>query len=90
MKFDNPHCKDQAKLFRDIQIVSFAIDDVKLFLDTHPCDADALYYFRYYRDMLEALREEYAKNFGPLTATQSKAEKTWNWVETPWPWEMED
>ena len=90
MMFDSPHWNDKEKLFRDIQIVSFAIDDVKLFLDTHPEDPDALYYFRYYRDMLETMREKYSENFGPLTAMQTKAEKTWNWVETPWPWEMED
>ena len=29
-------------LLDHINAVSFAVDDVKLFLDTHPCDEDAL------------------------------------------------
>ena len=31
-----------------INIVSFAVDDVKLFLDTHPEDSEALAYFHEY------------------------------------------
>jgi spore coat protein JB len=90
MVLDSPHLNDKNKLFRDIQIVSFAIDDVKLFLDTHPHDENALNYFRHYRDLLQEMRTQYIERFGPLTAMNSKAENTWNWVEGPWPWEMED
>ncbi len=89
MQFESPHWNDQEKLFRDIQIVSFALDDVKLFLDTHPTDAEALHYFRYYRELLQTMRENYQEKFGPLTALATKAENMWTWVEGPWPWEME-
>ena len=89
MKFDSPHCKDRNKLLRDIQIVSFAIDDITLFLDTHPNDCDTLNYFRHYRDLLKTMKEKYAELYGPLTILDTKAENTWEWVETPWPWEME-
>ena len=69
----------------EIEHVYGMINGIQGFLDGRFMDMKELD-----NDTLEALRKEYAKNFGPLTATQSKAEKTWNWVETPWPWEMED
>ncbi len=90
MKFDSPHWNNQEKLFRDIQIVSFAIDDIKLFLDTHPDNADALNYFRHYRNIMETMVEKYTQLYGPLTVNDTKAEITWEWVQTPWPWELED
>ena len=89
MNFDSPHCNNREKLFRDIQTVSFAIDDIKLYLNTHPDDCDALNYFRHYRDMLKAMECKYTELYGPLTVYDTKAEKTWEWVKTPWPWEME-
>ena len=32
-------------LLTHINHVSFAVDEVKLYLDTHPCDREALSYF---------------------------------------------
>lgn len=90
MKFDSPHWNDRKKLFRDIQIVSFAIDDIKLFLDTHPQNEEAMNYFRHYRDIMETMVAKYTEQYGPLTVNDSKAEESWEWVYTPWPWELED
>ncbi len=36
---------NRSELLEWINVVSFAVDDVKLFLDTHPCNEDALEYF---------------------------------------------
>ena len=54
-------------LLQWINVVSFAIDDVKLFLDTHPCDQNALAYFQEYSRMRNEALKEYAKYYGPLT-----------------------
>ncbi|MEE0568070.1 spore coat protein CotJB [Clostridium sp.] len=40
---------DQNKLLRFIYEVGFAIDDVVLYLDTHPCDKQALEYYENYK-----------------------------------------
>ena len=32
---------NRSELLEWINVVSFAVDDVKLFLDTHPCNEDA-------------------------------------------------
>ena len=54
-------------LLQWINVVSFAVDDVKLFLDTHPCDQNALAYFQEYSRMRNEALKEYAKYYGPLT-----------------------
>lgn len=55
------------KLMKRIDDASFAMDDVILYLDTHPDDRNALNYYRY----VVALRKEsvkaYEASFGPLT-----------------------
>jgi len=46
---DNKPCRQE--LMNRINAASFAVDDVKLFLDTHPCDKDAMEYFEKYQEM---------------------------------------
>lgn len=72
-----------------INEASFAVDDVKLYLDTHPCDEDAMDYFQKYSRMRNEALKEYAENYGPLTVDTvicSGPEK-WNWINEPWPWQ---
>ena len=61
-----------------INEVSFAVDDMLLYLDTHPCDRKALEYCD-------------AEKFGPLTidCTDQQESATWKWMEQPFPWEKE-
>ena len=49
---------NRRELLEWINVVSFAVDDVKLFLDTHPCNSDALEYFEEFKKQrVQALRE---------------------------------
>lgn len=41
----NPRSCSQAELFSMINQVSFAVNDMTLYLDTHPDDDDAMAYF---------------------------------------------
>ncbi|XCP84192.1 spore coat protein CotJB [Roseburia hominis] len=68
---------------------SFAVDDVKLYLDTHPCDTDALDYFYEHSKIRNQALREYAKYYGPLTVDTAVASCTdrWNWINEPWPWQ---
>lgn len=84
---DRPSCR--TELLNHINAVSFAVDEVKLYLDTHPQDPDALAYFEKYSRMRNQAMKEYAMNFGPLTidtATASCSEY-WKWINEPWPWQ---
>lgn len=71
-----------------INAVSFAIDDVKLYLDTHPCDRTALEYYDYYKNLRKIAIDQYTMEFGPMTADNVDVTcGSWTWVQTPWPWE---
>ena len=70
-----------------IDQVSFAMDDVVLYLDTHPCDQQALDYYQYVRGLRKEAMEAYAAQCGPLTKDQINEGNYWNWVNDPWPWE---
>ena len=79
----------RTQMLREINKVSFAVNDILLFLDTHPCDKEALACFEEMSGKRNELLKEYAKNHGPLTidtAAESGSE-TWKWMEQPFPWE---
>lgn len=80
---------EQRRLLRTIDEVSFVLDDTVLYLDTHPCDEEAIRHYEKYRDMRDRAVAEYTRRFGPLTANQVDVKNKWTWVMTPWPWEVE-
>lgn len=79
----------RKELMDRINAVSFAVDDVKLFLDTHPDDQNALSYFHKYTKMRNEALQEYATYYGPLTidTTVESCGDRWNWINEPWPWQ---
>lgn len=83
---DRPCRKD---LLHEINVASFAVDDVQLFLDTHPCDQNAMAYFQEYSKRRNQALREYAKYYGPLTIDTTTVSCTdrWNWINEPWPWQ---
>ena len=80
---------DRNRLLREINECSFAVIDMQLYLDTHPCDEAALAYFMEHKNRRVAALKEYAKYYGPLTidTADDEASESFRWVETPWPWE---
>ena len=48
----NCHEMNRRELFEYINQISFAVDDVKLFLDTHPENQKALDYFQKYKEKI--------------------------------------
>ena len=69
--------------------MSFVCDDTKLFLDTHPCNTEALEFYEEFKNQRMQALQEYAKYYGPLTidTADDEASESFLWVETPWPWE---
>lgn len=71
-----------------IDLVSFAVFDCSLYLDTHPNDMAALSYFREYNRLRKQAVSDYTALYGPLTANGcSGNQNSWEWVQHPWPWE---
>lgn len=79
---------NREQLFNYINCVSFAVNDVILYLDTHPNDKEAAMYFNEYSKMRNQALKDYAKLYGPLTIdTAADCDSYWQWIEHPWPWE---
>ncbi|MEZ4358162.1 MAG: spore coat protein CotJB [Eubacteriales bacterium] len=82
---------EKDKLMRNVQATSFAMDDVILYLDSHPHDRNALNYYEKYKRMRNQAMEEYTSRFGPLNAYEVNVNNnSWAWVASPWPWEREE
>lgn len=78
---------NQSQLLHAIYEVSFAMNDVTLFLDTHPDDCEALAYFKEVQQLRKQALEIYAKRFGPLLIDDVCADNYWSWAAMPLPWE---
>ena len=80
---------NRRQLMNRIDQASFAVDEVRLFLDTHPCDLEALAFFREMSRKRNQALKEYAAAYGPLTVDTAEAScaDRWNWVNEPWPWQ---
>ena len=63
------NCTSKKELLQFIDQVSFAIDDLLLFLDTHPKEKRALEYYSELSARRNELLEKYAKFYGPLDGT---------------------
>ena len=76
-------------LLREINTRSFAVDDLKLFLDTHPDSEEALRALNSNLAAREEAVNKYEAVFGPLTIEGQSAKDVYAWTEGPWPWEKE-
>ncbi len=63
------------------QIMGFSSWEVRLYLNTHPHDANALQL--YHQLCQQAPNPNYACTFVPCAGNR------WTWVDDPWPWECE-
>ena len=80
------NCSGRQLLDR-IDQVSFAVNDITLYLDTHPTDQNAIAYFNHFRQMRTKALAEYEQLYGPLTIDSAMPEDKWLWSTQPMPWE---
>ena len=76
-------------LFDAIGAVSFAMDELRLFLDTHPDCSEALASYTEYMNRRHELIAQYTRQYGPLDAYYLNTEGGWSWNEGPMPWKGE-
>lgn len=86
MNADN---RSRKALLDRINKVSFAANELNLYLNTHPDDSNALNMFAEVRRQRITLLEEFAKKYGPLTVDYAgeNCSENWNWIQMPWPWQ---
>lgn len=78
---------DKDRLLYEIQMYTFALKDIILFLDTHPNDKTMLKKYGEYSSELKKLKERYEKTYGPLCSFNVKDTDKWTWISNPWPWD---
>ena len=71
-----------------IMMLGFCAFDMTLYLDTHPCDKEAIAYHRECVNMYQQAKERYENTFGPLSANASMDDESWAWADMPLPWEV--
>ncbi len=76
----------QVALMKQINEASFAMDDVLLFLDTHPTNTEALAYYKNVAAMRRSAIAAYERQFGPLLVDNVQG-NTWTWETEFCPWE---
>lgn len=78
---------DQAQMLHWIDMVSFPVVDMGIYLDTHPCDMEALKYYNHYLELRKTALEAYTEKYGPLTMDLAASDSGWTWGDMPSPWE---
>ena len=77
-----------ATLLGKIQEIDFSIYETVLYLDVYPNCREALAYYHNLLSQRAALVARYEREVGPLTAFSNSSQTSWDWVKSPWPWQM--
>lgn len=71
----------------EINKISFTIDELRLYLDTHPNCTEALQMIEHHCVHRATLIEDYTAKYGPMKAYKPSNENRWSWNDGPMPWE---
>lgn len=77
----------REEMLLEIMELTFAINDLNLYLDLHHTDGELL---RKFKNLVEksCIKEmEFVKMFGPLELIDSVDLQTFKWINDPWPWQ---
>ncbi|WP_026487049.1 spore coat protein CotJB [Caldanaerobius polysaccharolyticus] len=77
-------------MLKKIQELSFMAIELTLYLDTHPHDQNALAHYNIITQQLNALKQSYEQRHGPFIAYGfSPSAYPWQYINEPWPWQIE-
>lgn len=83
--------KEMSKMefLKQITAVNFVLEDLSLYLNTHPMDREALVKYNSCVAQANALRQTYERCYGMISEHSSQSPYPWQWICEPWPWEYE-
>lgn len=73
----------------ELQAMDFAITELGLYLDTHAEDSEAVELFNEYVESYQMAVQQYQQENGALTQMDSAQSGCYDWLEGPWPWDIE-
>lgn len=71
----------------ELMALDFAIDELGLYLTTHPRDQEVLNLYWTYIKLAREGRKKYQEMYGPLQQTDLTPEEGFVWLNNPWPWD---
>ena len=74
----------------EVQVLAFAVQELALYLDTHPEDKEAAELLQECFQQYHKSVGEYTKTHGPLFSATGAASGEYQWLQNPWPWEYQD
>ena len=74
-------------LMKKIQMYDFCLNELNLYLDTHPNSQKGLEMFHKYNKLLSEACDEYTMMYGPITINDVSSKCKWTWATEKWPWE---
>jgi len=82
---NDAYCRELLELQR----IDFALVELTLYLDTHPMDMQAVQQLNQLSQKRRQIASEFEMKHGPLLQFgQSYSRFPWQWIETPWPWQV--
>ena len=79
-------CKNLKKRFQQVE---FALTETILYLDAYPDNASALSFYHALLEEREQLISALNSQCGPMTHYDNESQNSWDWVNSPWPWNYE-
>lgn len=71
----------------ELQVLAFAVQELALYLDTHPEDPEALELYRQYQELYQTCSDNYQQKIRPLNHAIPSQDGNYAWLDDPWPWE---
>jgi spore coat protein JB len=78
----------KMELLKQITAANFMVEDLHLYLNTHPADREALVKYNTFVMQSHSLKQEYERLYGMLHEHHASP-YPWQWINEPWPWEYE-
>ena len=69
----------------EVQVLAFAVQELALYLDTHPEDTEALELYRQYQQLYQKVSQAYEREKRPLNHAAPGQGDTYAWLDDPWP-----
>ncbi len=78
---------DQENMMNAVYTNGFAVDEARLFLDTHPDSKEAMDYYQQKIELYQKAMQNYEATYGPISQNGGIMDGRWAWAENPFPWE---
>lgn len=81
---------EQAELLLNVNQLTFATHEIKLYLDINPNDANMISLYNQYQKQASEAIKAYENKYGPIQADSLSQTNIFSWQAYAWPWETED